>query len=207
MSLARTNNHTTPVSQAIARPDSELARLRLADKGCISPMAGGRRREVAQATPMAFHYHLRNTQTHTYRRERAAGPCVRPATSPTKGGDTNTGTRCDTVRKGRNRVVDVGRINPAWTGIHGQAERLYPLEDQTLTMQLVVLTRYPLCTACYVHPHKLNACPLEKNHEDPEKGCCQSMGCPTSWWRSLKNCTLKLGAKLGKQETHLRVLR
>lgn len=116
MALTRTNERTTPVSQATSRPGAELTRLRQADEGRVSPTAGGRRREAAQATPTASRYHLRDTQTRTYRRERAAGPGVRPVTSPLKGRATNMGTKRDALREERNRVVDVGRINSAREG-------------------------------------------------------------------------------------------
>ena len=90
VAFARIDVHTTPVSQATTRPDPELTRLRQADKGRVSPTAVGQKRELSTA---ASQYYLRDTQTRTYRRERAAGPVVRPATSPAKGTATETRSR------------------------------------------------------------------------------------------------------------------
>ena len=87
VAFARTNERTTPVSQATSSPDSELTRLRQADEGRVPPTAGGRWRE---SSPTASRHYLRNTRTRTCRRERAAGPGVRLATSPTTGTATET---------------------------------------------------------------------------------------------------------------------
>ena len=101
MAIARVNRRITPVCQETSIPDSEPARLRQADKGHISPTAGGRR-----ATPMASRYPLRNTQARSYRRERAVGPSMRLATSHTRATATDTGTRSDAPRERRNGVGD-----------------------------------------------------------------------------------------------------
>ena len=45
--IGRSNHHNTPVCQANQRPDSELAGLRQVDEGHVSPMAGGRMRELS----------------------------------------------------------------------------------------------------------------------------------------------------------------
>ena len=82
VAFARTIEHTTLVNQVTSRPNLELTRLWQADEGCIFLMAGGQRRESFST---ASRYHLRSTQTRTYRRERAAEPGVRLATSPAKG--------------------------------------------------------------------------------------------------------------------------
>ena len=53
--IVRSNYHNTPVSGE-PRPDSELAGLRQADEGHVSPTAGGQMRE--SSTPMASYAHV-----------------------------------------------------------------------------------------------------------------------------------------------------
>ena len=131
MAFARTIEHTTPVSQATARPDPELTRLRQADEGGTSPTAGGWRKE---SSPTASCYHLRSTQTRTYWWERAAGPGVRLATSPAKGTATET-------RSGRKRSSHI----KAKSLTNAPQEN----DDAGLTKRVDTKTGCPLCTASF----------------------------------------------------------
>ena len=53
--IGRSDHHNTPICQANQRPDSELAGLRQADEGRVSPMGGGQRRE---SSPTASCYYI-----------------------------------------------------------------------------------------------------------------------------------------------------
>ena len=146
MAFARTIKCTTPVSQATSRPDLELTRLRQADEGRVSPTAGGRRRE---SPPTASCYHLRNIQTCTYRRERAAGPGMRLATSPAKGTTTET-------RSGRRS-----------SHIKAKSITSAPQEkdDAVLTMQVDTKTGCPLCTVSFTLANSMRT-HLRQQHSD-----------------------------------------
>ena len=146
MAFARIDAHTTPVSQATTRPDPELTRLRQADEGRVSPTVVGRRRE---SSPTASRYYLRDTQTRTYWRERAAGPGVRPATSPAKGTATE-------ARSGRRS----SRITAKST-TSAPRER----DDTVLTVQVGAKTRCPLCTASFTLAKSMRT-HLRRQHND-----------------------------------------
>ena len=77
--LARKNNSTTPVCQAITGPGPEATKLQQADEGCVSPTAGRRKR--APAAPTASRYFLRSSQAPICAGDTRAGPGMRPATS------------------------------------------------------------------------------------------------------------------------------
>lgn len=145
--FARTIERTTPVSQATVRADPELTRLRQADEGRVSPTAGGRRRE---SSPTASRYLLRSTQTRTYRRETAAGPGVRLATSPAKGTATET-------RSGRRSSSHIKAKNLT----NGPQEK----DDVVLTMRVDTKTGCPLCSASFTLANSMRN-HLRRQHSD-----------------------------------------
>ena len=147
MTFARTNERTTPVSQATSSPDSELTRLRQVDEGRVPPTAGGRRREPSLT---ASRHYLRNTRTRTCRRERAAGPGVRLATSPTTGTATET-------RSGRRN----NRTRPESTTIDPREKD----SDPVLTVQVGTKTGCPLCTASFTLANSMRT-HLRRHHCD-----------------------------------------
>ena len=92
--------HITPVGQATQRLGSEIAGLRQAEEGRVSPTADGQRRE---SSPTASCYNLKNTRTRACRRVTAVGPGVRLATSPARATASKTGNGRDTPRGDKNR--------------------------------------------------------------------------------------------------------
>ena len=100
------NHHTNRVVRATLRPGSGRAGPRQAEEGRVPPTADGRKREDTVASQTASCYPLRESQTRSRRRGTATGPGVRPATSPTKGSATRTGSRRDVTREGRERLGD-----------------------------------------------------------------------------------------------------
>ena len=91
--------NATPVCQVASEPDSGLARTRQAEEGRESPTADGRKRDSSPTA--SCRYYLRSSRTRTSTREASGGPGVRPATSPTKGKATKTGSRRDAPRGDR----------------------------------------------------------------------------------------------------------
>ena len=61
--LVTKSSNTTPGCQVFMGPDSELTGLRQVEEGCVSLMAGGRRR--ALVAPTASRYFLRSSWTLT----------------------------------------------------------------------------------------------------------------------------------------------
>ena len=127
MAFTRTIKHTILVSQATLRPDLEMTRLRQANEGRVSPMAGRWSRE---SFPLASHYHLRSTQTCTYRCD---GPSVRLATSPAMGTATETryGSRSSHIK------------------VKSFTSPPQENDDAVLTLQMNTTTGCPLCTASF----------------------------------------------------------
>ena len=97
------NHHTNRVVRATLRPGSRRAGPRQAEEGHIPPTADGPKREDTVASPTASCYPLRESQTHSRWRGTVTGPSVRPATSPTKGSATRTGSRHNITREGEVR--------------------------------------------------------------------------------------------------------
>ena len=105
--IAEDSDCTTPVCQATSKPDLELARLRQAEEGRISPTAGRRTRE---SSPTASRYFLRNTRARTCWRVTQVGPGVRLATSPAKARATRTGSGHDVSYSDRRRDGNSGSV-------------------------------------------------------------------------------------------------
>ena len=103
--IAEDSDCTTLVCQATSKPVLELARLRQAEEGRVSPTVGRRTRE---SSPMASRYFLRNTRARTCRWVTQVGPGVRLTTSPTKASATRTGSGRDVSRGDRRRDGNSG---------------------------------------------------------------------------------------------------
>ena len=116
---------------------------------------------MREGNPTASCYPLRETQACAYRREKMAGPSVRPATSHTRVTATDTRTRCGNWHEGRTSGSSNGRPNSARTV--PQAERC-----PTLTMQMMIPMRCPMCTVCYTHPNSMRT-HLRRTHGDQRK--------------------------------------
>ena len=103
--------NTTPVCQVASEPDSGLARTRQAEEGRESPTADGRKKDSSPTASCC--YDLSSSRARTSTRETSGGPGVRPATSPTKGKATKTGSRRDASRgygrKGEDRGARAAR--------------------------------------------------------------------------------------------------
>ena len=161
------NHHTNRVVRATLRPGSGRAGPRQAEEGRVPPTADGRKREDTVASPTASCYPLRESQTRSRRRGTATGPGVRPATSPTKGSATRTGSRRDVTREGRERLGDEDNGS-------AHARTSTNVEQQPITSAEVLTvcpgepTKCPLCTACYSNSNSMRT-HLRRTHGDFRK--------------------------------------